>query len=95
MSDAPTPAAPSSPAAAVAEPAQEPPSPSPGHEKRLWPLALGALGIVYGDIGTSPLYAVAECFAKKPNAQGELETVHHALPVTEASVLGLLSLFFW
>ncbi len=28
-------------------------------------LALGALGVVYGDIGTSPLYAVEECFSKK------------------------------
>ena len=35
-----------------------------GHGKKLLPLALGALGIVYGDIGTSPLYAVAECFSK-------------------------------
>src|SRR4051812_24337679 len=47
-------------------------------------LALGALGIVYGDIGTSPLYALKEC-------------VHgpHALPVTDLNVLGLLSLMFW
>jgi KUP system potassium uptake protein len=103
MSDASTtpaaPATPAGPAAAGAtEPAKEPPASGAhghGHPKRLVPLALGALGIVYGDIGTSPLYAVAECFAKKPNAQGQLETVHHALVVSEASVLGLLSLFFW
>ncbi|HKU41199.1 MAG TPA: KUP/HAK/KT family potassium transporter, partial [Polyangiales bacterium] len=44
-------------------------------------LALGALGVVYGDIGTSPLYAVRECFA-------------HA-PPTEESILGVISLIFW
>ncbi len=47
-------------------------------------LALGALGIVYGDIGTSPLYAFKEC-------------VHgaHGLPPTDGNVLGLLSMMFW
>jgi KUP system potassium uptake protein len=44
-------------------------------------LALGALGVVYGDIGTSPLYTVRECFT-------------HA-PPTEASILGVISLIFW
>jgi len=44
-------------------------------------LALGALGVVYGDIGTSPLYAMRECFS-------------HA-PPTESSVLGVVSLIFW
>ncbi|HEV3364747.1 MAG TPA: potassium transporter Kup [Acidimicrobiia bacterium] len=48
-------------------------------------LALGALGIVYGDIGTSPLYAFRETF----HGHG------HELPVTETNVLGLLSLVFW
>ncbi|MBI3204280.1 MAG: potassium transporter Kup [Myxococcales bacterium] len=47
-------------------------------------LCLGALGVVYGDIGTSPLYALRECFA------GE-----HRLAVTPANVLGILSLVFW
>ncbi len=47
-------------------------------------LALGALGVVYGDIGTSPLYAVKECFAPK-----------HGSPVTHDNVLGVLSLFVW
>ena len=42
-------------------------------------LALGALGVVYGDIGTSPLYALRECFV------GE-----HALAVTAPNVLGIL-----
>jgi KUP system potassium uptake protein len=46
-------------------------------------LTLGALGVVYGDIGTSPLYAFREAF-------------HVAgLPVTEGAVLGVLSLIFW
>jgi KUP system potassium uptake protein len=47
-------------------------------------LSLAALGIVYGDIGTSPLYAVRECFHGP-----------HAFAVTEANVLGVLSLIFW
>jgi KUP system potassium uptake protein len=47
-------------------------------------LSLAALGVVYGDIGTSPLYALKEC-------------VHgpHAVAVTQANVLGLLSLMVW
>ena len=48
------------------------------------PLALGALGVVYGDIGTSPLYALRECFVGQ-----------HALAVTPMNVLGILSLVFW
>lgn len=47
-------------------------------------LALGALGVVYGDIGTSPLYALKECF-----------TGPHGVPVTPSNVLGVLSLVFW
>ena len=47
-------------------------------------LALGALGVVYGDIGTSPLYALREAF------HGE-----HAVPVNHDNILGLLSLVFW
>ena len=47
-------------------------------------LALSALGVVYGDIGTSPLYAVKECFHGL-----------HAIALTEANVLGVLSLIFW
>jgi KUP system potassium uptake protein len=49
-----------------------------------WKLALPALGIVYGDIGTSPLYTLKECF------QGE-----HAVAPTPANLLGVLSLVFW
>jgi KUP system potassium uptake protein len=47
-------------------------------------LALLALGVVYGDIGTSPLYTVRECF-----------THHTRLEQTEGNVLGVISLIFW
>src|SRR5262245_21590836 len=47
-------------------------------------LALTALGVVFGDIGTSPLYALREC----------LRPVH-GLPLTLDTVLGLLSLLVW
>ncbi|NOJ92249.1 potassium transporter Kup [Corallococcus coralloides] len=47
-------------------------------------LALSALGIVYGDIGTSPLYALRECF-----------TGAHGVTPTPANVLGVLSLIVW
>ncbi|HEU5125541.1 MAG TPA: potassium transporter Kup [Verrucomicrobiae bacterium] len=47
-------------------------------------LALGALGVVYGDIGTSPLYSLRECFHGP-----------HAIDVSKANVLGVLSLVFW
>ena len=50
----------------------------------LTPLTLGALGVVYGDIGTSPLYTLKECFSGP-----------HALPITEGNVMGVLSLIFW
>ena len=47
-------------------------------------LVLGAIGVVFGDIGTSPLYALKETFAG-----------HHPLPVIEANILGVLSVMFW
>ena len=47
-------------------------------------LSLAALGVVYGDIGTSPLYAIRECF------HGE-----YGITVTTANVFGVLSLIFW
>jgi KUP system potassium uptake protein len=53
--------------------------------------ALGAVGVVYGDIGTSPLYAIKECFAFDPLHPA----ASHGVPVTEANVLGVLSLVFW
>lgn len=48
-------------------------------------LALAALGVVYGDIGTSPLYTMKEVFAG----------AHHPVPITPDNVLGILSLVFW
>ena len=48
-------------------------------------LALAALGVVYGDIGTSPLYALKEVFGN----------AHHPVPITAVNVLGILSLVFW
>src|SRR5688572_28504682 len=60
------------------------PHPSPESPKALALLALTALGVVYGDIGTSPLYAVRESFYGP-----------HRVPVNEANVLGILSLVFW
>ncbi|MDP1826404.1 MAG: potassium transporter Kup [Archangium sp.] len=86
MSDASAPAARLGPA---------PPSPvsSPEHghgHGKLLPLAIGALGIVYGDIGTSPLYALKECFA-----QIDGQPAPHAMAVGHDSVLGILSLVFW
>ena len=47
-------------------------------------LALAALGVVYGDIGTSPLYAIRECFHGP-----------HAVAATQGNVLGVLSLVLW
>ncbi|HXH40160.1 MAG TPA: potassium transporter Kup [Thermoanaerobaculia bacterium] len=52
--------------------------------RRLLSLSLLALGIVYGDIGTSPLYAMRECFYGS-----------HPVALTPANVLGVLSLIFW
>ena len=55
-----------------------------GSDRRLAALALGALGVVFGDIGTSPLYAFKEAFGGA-----------HPLPLSETNVLGVLSLIFW
>jgi KUP system potassium uptake protein len=57
-----------------------------GHSKAgLAVLALGALGVVYGDIGTSPLYALREAFTEE----------HHQMVVDRANVYGVASLAFW
>src|SRR5689334_12591308 len=53
--------------------------------KRLAILSVTALGIVYGDIGTSPLYALQQCFTSK----------EHSIPPTTANVYGVLSLVVW
>jgi len=52
--------------------------------RRLAVLTLGALGVVYGDIGTSPLYALRECFSEL-----------YGLAPTPANVYGILSLIIW
>ncbi len=54
------------------------------HSQSFAVLAIAVLGVVYGDIGTSPIYALRECFAGK-----------NPLPVTAGNVLGILSLIFW
>src|SRR4051794_34718954 len=54
------------------------------HGRQLVALSLGALGVVFGDIGTSPLYSVRECL------HGE-----HGIGVFPDTVLGVLSLIFW
>src|SRR5262245_50172368 len=61
-------------------------SPAEAEESRpsLRTLALGALGVVYGDIGPSPCYAVRECFS-----------VQHGVTPTGSNVLGVLSLITW
>lgn len=51
-------------------------------KEQLAGLALGAIGVVFGDIGTSPLYALKEVF-------------HGGLPIDQFHVLGVLSLIFW
>lgn len=61
----------------------EDPRGAPSTPKEMTLLTLGALGVVFGDIGTSPLYAFREAF-----------TVGH-VPVNEQSVLGILSLIVW
>ena len=47
-------------------------------------LAVGAIGVVFGDIGTSPLYAMRDTFAG-----------HHPLPLDQLHVFGIVSLMFW
>jgi KUP system potassium uptake protein len=70
-----------------APPAGSGPAPGPEHTDpgglRLLVLAFGALGVVYGDLGTSPLYAMRECFGQ------------HGVKPTDANVYGILSLVFW
>jgi len=57
---------------------------SPSRSTAVAPLALTALGVVYGDIGTSPLYALRECFFGP-----------HGVPPTHENVLGVLSLIVY
>jgi KUP system potassium uptake protein len=57
----------------------------------MWLLMLGALGVVFGDIGTSPLYAMRECFVETLPDGGE----HLVVAVNRAHILGVLSLIIW
>ncbi|MBL8421627.1 MAG: potassium transporter Kup [Dechloromonas sp.] len=55
------------------------------HTRQAMPaLTVAAIGVVFGDIGTSPLYALKEIF-----------NGHHPIPVTPDNILGILSLVFW
>lgn len=54
--------------------------------QKFWPLTLGALGVVYGDIGTSPIYAFKESVSAAVGHGGEAQP---------AAVLGILSLIIW
>ncbi|MFI5288964.1 MAG: potassium transporter Kup [Polyangia bacterium] len=76
-SSAPTPDAAPKPSSDEAPPQRE------ARGLSLLPLALGAVGVVYGDIGTSPLYSVRECFGE------------HGVTADPASIYGIMSLVFW
>lgn len=60
------------------------PSPISRDKTPLLPTALGALGVVFGDIGTSPLYALNACFHSEIG-----------IPLTSENILGVLSCIFW
>ncbi|GAA4778292.1 potassium transporter Kup [Stakelama sediminis] len=56
-----------------------------GHgDQKLWKLSIAAIGVVFGDIGTSPLYAFKETFDG-----------HHKLTLDTAHIMGVISLMFW
>src|SRR5687768_8688089 len=74
-----------------------------GRKELAW-LSLGALGVVYGDIGTSPLYAIKECFIKENPHRAAVEsslvqfgngapTFQRVIEVD--NILGVLSLMVW
>lgn len=57
---------------------------NPHSKKPLAPVVIGAIGVVFGDIGTSPLYALKEIF-----------NGHHPIPITPDNIFGILSMVFW
>ncbi len=54
------------------------------YKNNVFALTLAAIGVVYGDIGTSPLYTMREVFSKE-----------HGLPLSQANLLGVVSLIIW
>jgi len=64
--------------------ATDPKMPHDSNNARLYKMSLAALGIVFGDISTSPIYAIRECF------HGE-----YGIAPTHGNILGVLSLMFW
>ena len=69
----------------AASPARGPTSHSHGHGKiGLFGLVVGAIGVVFGDIGTSPLYTIKQAFSP-----------HYGLVANHDTVLGVLSMIFW
>jgi len=75
---------PDAPGTGVADESGHASSHAHGHAGTGAALVVTALGVVFGDIGTSPLYALRECFAPI-----------HGIAVTPDNILGLLSLIFW
>ncbi len=73
------------PSSAPSDLSQQSSAPSPdGKSARFWPLALGSIGVVYGDIGTSPLYAFREALGQASRGG-----------VTAEGALGVTSLALW
>src|SRR3954447_18770462 len=64
---------------------QHPPADLPHPRSRIWTLALGSIGVVYGDIGTSPLYALKE----------SLTAAAAGGPLAQTMVIGVMSLMLW
>src|SRR5690349_17120665 len=71
----------------MADPAGAPENGAEGaphaHGEKFWALALGSVGVVFGDIGTSPLYAMREALAHSSSSDPQL------------AVLGVVSLVTW
>src|SRR6188474_2016522 len=75
---------------ALSKTMSQPESSSPS-TSRMWLLMLAALGVVFGDIGTSPLYAMKECFIDS-HSDGTMEKV---VTVDRFHVMGVMSLMIW
>ncbi len=63
------------------------PTPGQHHTGSLWKLTLGSIGVVYGDIGTSPIYAMRESLRATAEATGG--------PLQRGEVIGVISLLLW